>query len=433
VSYDQTFKGRLTFADAHCLEAGLDGFAMAAKDSIVGVDDLEIGALTVGVDMDCSAPASTYEETQSALQALAEHAAAGTIKTTFVLDGTSHESIGAGKRRSAAGLPPRHHRWELYRAAMAGDAKGLRRLAKAGVALDQAFPAFPKRTVLHFAAEGGKAEAIGVLIEAGLDPNGPSPPLAKATTGEAAKRLLEAGADPNATVNKDKWPLLCLAANRGREDVFAVLLAAGAKLPEANHAEVVLDCARHGWLDALSALVKRQPAIGKQIAAPAVMKAAVRSGNSVLVDLVLEHGGVLPDTFLADAVDSGSVALVETALRAPGAIAACGPSSARNDAMCRAADRYHLPVMKLLAKHGVPVHPAEPFGTSPLHIAVRCGEDDPKAVAVVRWLLANGAPANAKTDDGEVPMTDAKTWGSKKIIALLRAKAKAKKPAEKKR
>src|SRR5688572_40044 len=126
MSYDQTFKGKYTFADAHCLEAGLDAFAQLLTDSIVDLDSLKVKGLEVGIDVDCSAPASMYEETSMAIGALGSCAKSGSVAMTFTLDGTSREARGAGRRTSSKGLPPRHYKWDVFFAAKAGDAKALR-------------------------------------------------------------------------------------------------------------------------------------------------------------------------------------------------------------------------------------------------------------------------------------------------------------------
>lgn len=132
VSYDQTFKGRFTYADAHCLEAAIDAFLERDPDddeaSVLELDDLKIDGLSISIDWDGSAPASSSFGSEAWLRALAEHALSGTMKTSFTMDTTERTTVSARKRKSAAGLPPRHHRWEIYAAAKAGDAKRLRAL-----------------------------------------------------------------------------------------------------------------------------------------------------------------------------------------------------------------------------------------------------------------------------------------------------------------
>lgn len=166
MSYDQTFKGQFEYADAHCLEAGLDRFAACVADSLVDLDSLKIDGLTVVIDMDCSAPASMYDETTWALRELGSEARSGSVTATFTMDGTDRERIRSGGRSSSSGLPPQHHRWALFFAAKAGDASSLRALIDRGVALDHAYEGYYGWSPLHLAAKAGVAEALTVLLQA---------------------------------------------------------------------------------------------------------------------------------------------------------------------------------------------------------------------------------------------------------------------------
>src|SRR5437879_17059 len=111
LTYFQTFKGSLRFADAHCLEAGLDalaGYRDAREANALRIDDLDIDvdALVMRVDYENMLPASMSFGTCSALQLLARHARTGTIRVTY--EGERSDTIRAGGRRDNRGLPPRH-------------------------------------------------------------------------------------------------------------------------------------------------------------------------------------------------------------------------------------------------------------------------------------------------------------------------------------
>src|SRR5215470_15771057 len=159
MSYTQTFKGELAFADAHCLEAGLDAFVEDLRDSILSLDHLRLDGTRVKIDMDCTAPASMYDPTLIALGRLAEFAASGRVATTFHLDGVSRDRVDAARRRSPEGLPPAHRRWEIYQAAGAGDAGALGALQADGISLAATFPASENMSTLHLAAQAGSADA----------------------------------------------------------------------------------------------------------------------------------------------------------------------------------------------------------------------------------------------------------------------------------
>jgi ankyrin repeat protein len=420
MSYDQTFKGKFTFADAHCLEAGLDRFAAMVDDSIVGIDDLVIDGLTVVVDMDCSAPASMYDETTSALRELGSEAKSGSIVATFTLDGTEREHLSCGKRRNSKGLAPQHHRWELFAAAKAGDAAALRELAGRGVALAQTFTGYRDWSALHLAAKVGAVEAVQMLLDAGLAPdispsaNGTTP-LSLAANAEVAKLLLAAGADKDRLVGDSV--ALTLACDGDRRDVAAVLLDADAALPESMWKDTVESCVRNGDVGTLHRLVSRERALASLLREPEMMELAIGSGEPVLLDLLLDHGAKLPETFVQDAVRSGSTALAELALRGPDALARCGPSSGHGDAMCIAAHDCNLAMMQLLARFGVPLAPEQPGETSPLHGVARAWEAN--ACECAAWLLDAGVPIDAVDEHGHTPLQEAGACYRTQIATLL--------------
>jgi ankyrin repeat protein len=420
MSYDQTFKGKFTFADAHCLEAGLDRFAAVLEDSIVGLDDLSFDGLTVAVDMDCSAPASMYDETVFALSELGSEAQSGSIVATFTLDGTEREQVRSGGRRSSQGLGPRHHRWELFAAAKSGDAAALRELASRGISLAQPLLGYHGWTALHLAARAGSVDAVQVLLDAGIEPDAaPSPtgmtPLSLAANAEVARRLLDAGADEDRPVGDSV--ALALACDDGRRDVVAVLLDAGAAIPESVRKDMVESCARSGDVGILHRFVAREPAFSSLLRESEVMDYAIGSGNPVMLDLLLEHGATLPETFVEDAIGSGSVVLAELALQGEGARERCGSSSEYGHAMCIAARDCNLAMMQLLARHGVPLYPEQPGETSPLHSAARAWEDN--AQECVAWLLDQGVPIDALDQRGHTALEEAASSYRPQVATLL--------------
>jgi ankyrin repeat protein len=420
MSYDQTFKGKFTFADAHCLEAGLDRFADRLEHSIVGLEDLAFEGLTVVVDMDCSAPASMYDETTSALRELGSEAQSGSLVATFTLDGTEREQLRSGGRRNSRGLAPQHHRWELFAAAKAGDGAALRELGSRGVSLAQTFTGYRGWSALHLAAEAGSVDATQVLLDAGLAPDiAPSPtgktPLSLAANAEVAKLLLAAGADKDRSVGNSV--ALAIACDDERRDVVAVLLDVGAAIPESVRKDMVESCARHGDVGTLHRLVSREREIAKLLREGEVMEYAIASGEPVLLDLLLDHGASLPETFVEDAVRSGSTVLAEMALRGVDARQRCGASSAHAHAMCIAAHECNLAMMQLLESHGVPLAPEQPGETSPLHSAARAWEDN--ACECVAWLLDRGVPIDAPDEEGHTALQEAAAFYRSQMAVFL--------------
>jgi hypothetical protein len=419
VSYDQTFKGKFEFADAHCLEAGLDRFAACLKNSIVDLETLEIDGLTVKIDMDCSAPASMYDETTYAIGELGSQAKSGAVLATFTLDGTDRERIRSGGRSSSEGLPDRHHRWEAFFAAKAGDASALRALADRGISLAQGNDGYYGWSALHLAARAGASEAVGVCLQAGVDPNIASPhgatPLSVASTAEVAQMLLDAGADKDRPVGESV--AIAIAYDHDHFEVAEVLLGAGAKIPKLARRSILVSLAHASQIGAIQRLVKHDPGFVEVLADPELMDIAIASDNAVLVDYLLEHGAKLPETFVEDTISAGSVTLAETALRLPDALSRCGLSSGRKDAMCSAADGSNLAMMQLLARHGVPLHPEQPGTTSPIHSVASSWEDN--AVECMKWLLDEGVPIDAADEDGKTPLMVAGEYCRTAVVELL--------------
>ncbi|HEU0035366.1 MAG TPA: ankyrin repeat domain-containing protein [Kofleriaceae bacterium] len=322
----------------------------------------------------------------------------------------------------------------MFFAAKRGDAAALRELAGAGVALAQSFPAYRGYSTLHLAAASGSTESVQLLLDAGIDPNiardpNAPTPLMVASSVDIVRQLVAAGAD----LERRMLGFTAIVRACKRDDVASAhalleagatlpadvasahaLLEAGATLPADCFDQIAHACARHGNVALLRTLLEREPRLASALAAEDVMQAAIRSGESVLVDLLLQHGAALPDTLLEDAVRAGSVALVETALRAPDAVAACGSSSESWHPMCVAARTGNVPLLELLARHGVLVHPAAPGKTSPLHEAVQAASEP-----AITWLLDHGAPVNAATATGTTVFRHAIEHAPIEILALL--------------
>jgi ankyrin repeat protein len=418
----------LVFADAHCLEAGIDGFFEAIEqsrkhdeDSVVELDDLKRAGLEISVDWRGSAPASMSFGTQSALSGLADHAKSGGFDTSFELDGTSYEGIGCGRRKSSKGLPPRHYRWDIYFAAQADDAKALKALAADKVSLAVTYPHRANGSALHVAAESGALASVQALLAANIAADvtndNDDAPLAFAATADVARALLAAGATVDGK-REDRTPLESAFFqsrwDAHRKGVVEVLLAAGAKIRKAAHAEIVDRCATLGWIDILHRLVEIDRSITKVFAKTTIMESAIDGGDPVLVDLLLEHGGKLPDDFFERAVDAGAIALAETALRTPGVVKAKGA-----EAVGSAAGNGDVPMLELLVAHSAPLV-AKPGQPTPLHRANRNDNDKDKLAATVRWLLDHGVPIEATDEEGRTALVDAvRSYEADKAIILM--------------
>lgn len=289
MTYSQTFKGSLRFASAHCLEAGLDALASYQDDreeNAVMVGDLEIDGLDVRVDYDNMLPASMSFGTCSALRLLASHALSGTIRATY--EGSPSDTMIAGGRDDALGLPPQHHRWEVYAAARAGSAKALRALRKQNVDIVVDFESmFGKESSLDLASEAGSPDAVRELVDAGAKATPAA--LGVAKNRATAEILLRSGAKPNAAAFAD-------ACGANRADVAFALLRAGAKLPSKKEAlvDVLRDVARSGNLELLKTLA-RDPAARRALEGPRVIEAAIGEKKKAVEKWLLQHGATIPE------------------------------------------------------------------------------------------------------------------------------------------
>ncbi|MFT3696829.1 MAG: hypothetical protein QM831_27050 [Kofleriaceae bacterium] len=385
MSYSQKFKGCFTFADLHCLEAGLDAFVEDLDDVLFSVHDLMIDHNSVCVDFDGSAPASMYEATQIALDRLSNFADGGGIKTEFHLDGVSRDVIGYGGLESSEGLPPRHRKWEVYVAAKHGDDTALAELRDAGIDITQ-------NDALLLASIAGDPASVRMVLAAGAKPDANT--LAAAANEETAEVLLEAGAPVDGVTSSTRsvFALVC-----EQSDVAALLFERGAKIVASDYASIASTLARAGNVDLLRQVVERAPEITQAFTIS--IRDAIRSNEPVMLDFLIDHGAKLPDDLLYQAIVAGAVAIVENIVRTPDGRASCGASTEREDAMCVAAASGAIAVIEMLAKHGVPIQPAIPASTSPLIEAASAY--DRRAIKAVTWLLDHGVPVTSVDARGQ--------------------------------
>lgn len=145
----------------------------------------------------------------------------------FVLERDQHEVVRA--LWLAGGLNhPHGHDW-LDQAVHAGANQSLKALVEAGAA--QQLPENEQARVIRSAAATGNAQALGWLLEAGLDPSrqvrdnygmgeGFETALHRAANAQCVRRLLDFGANLNAPDNRGFPPLhmiLSMAAMKSRE------------------------------------------------------------------------------------------------------------------------------------------------------------------------------------------------------------------------
>jgi cytohesin len=240
------------------------------------------------------------------------------------------------------------------------------------------------REALHRAAGEGEADAVGLLLDRGVDPNATDPdgstplhtavrchgeyhwsmgyardPRAHTTidTTDTVRLLLLHGADPNARDSKG-WTPLHWAAEEGHHSIAMMLVQKGADTSltvSSSH----ISRFPHGR----AVLVKGAPG-------QSVLHLASGSGDLDLARLIIEGGA------RADLRDEAEVTPLQEASRAGGA-----------------------QVAELLLRHGADANAEDTAGWTPMHYAVRAGDEE-----TIELLLAHGARANvATTREQEMP------------------------------
>jgi hypothetical protein len=406
MSYTQKFKGSFAFADAHCMEAGIDAFLEDTEDVLIGLSELKLDENYIEIDYDCSAPASMFEPTQSALSRLGDFASDGEVAMEFHLDGVSREYVGHGGRRSSKDLPPQHHKWDVYLAAKTGNAVALATLHEAGVDITQQLAG---ETALGLAAIAGSPDAVSVVLGAGAKPDANI--LTDAANAATAEVLLEAGAPLDGLTDR-KVSVFARVCNR--DDVAALLFDRGAKIVASDYEAITCGLASEGNVVLLRRVVERAPEITSVFGAVAVMRNAIYSNEPVMLDFLIDHGAKMPDDLLHQAIEAKATSLVENVLRSSEGVASCGASNEREHAMCVAAACGAIEAMELLAKYGVPIQPATLGATSPLIAAASAYDRD--AIRAVIWLLDRGVPVTSVDANGRSVLQRA---SFAKVSALL--------------
>lgn len=266
---------------------------------------------------------------------------------------TTLQRTGFAIGLSVAGLLAAHAEPAIVDAAMNGDLKTVRSLARQADALAAAHP--DGMTALHWAVQRRDLPMADLLLDAGADPalanrTGAKPLYLAAQNGDAAiiGRLLEAGEDANAILTAEGETVLMLTAYTGNPAAVKLLLERGA--------------------DANATQARGQTAL---------MWAAAE-GHTAVVELLLAHGA---DPAL------GSVASTRPERRPPGGMTA----------LLFAARQGKIDTARALLDGGANIDQAGADNTSPLLISILNGHYELASMLIERGANPNIADANGRT------------------------------------
>ncbi|GAB4820919.1 hypothetical protein N2152v2_007965 [Parachlorella kessleri] len=326
----------------------------------------------------------------------------------------------------------------LHEAAFQGDLRLIRGMLGQGVdPNDELGEEF--RTPLHYAAQQGHSQAIGLLVEAGADvaardAEGTTPLHLAAAGGHvmAVRLLLAAGALPSCTDDDGCTPLH-VAAHKGQLEALENLLEAGASVRSADAAgRTALHLACEGGHEAVARTLlahNADPTVTDDEGYTA-LHAAAAAGHYRMVPILLGRGASLAATTelggtpLHVAAAKGQYEVARSLLAAGASAAAVDVDGAQP--LHLAARGGHVKTIRALLSAGADASATAADGASPLHIAAINGD-----LESMETLLRGGsAPNKVNKHNGLAPIHVAACAGqADAVLTLISAGALADSPA----
>ncbi len=340
---------------------------------------------------------------------------------------------------------------QLMRAARSGDLAQARTLVDKGAAVN-AFDILGA-TPLFWAAQAGHTAVVKFLLKKGADVNArhgraPTPLMGAAHNGneELVRILLQEGADVNVTTH-DGWSALSNAAFRDHKPVVRLLRERGAEL-------TLTDAAMTGDVNETRRLIGTGADLNARfgVGERTPLIRAAKRGHVGVVRVLLANGA---DVNAKD--EDGFTALIEAALQGNLDVAKLlvdkgsdltGFSDENHwTPLMSAAAQGHLDVVRLLVEMGSDVNAVDTRGNTPLVLAAANGNldvvkflrekgatavdgaliaavdgTDGNHLAVIKWLVHQGADVNATDERGRTVLSIAHQTGRADIVQYLKGR-----------
>jgi len=327
-------------------------------------------------------------------------------------------SEGGARSAGGVGLPP------LLEAARRGDAALVRNLLASGASLDTQGP--DGDSALHWAADGGYADATRALLEAGIHPdvrgrNAATPlmrAMASASPGseDVVAVLCNGGADPHKRDDSSAG-LIDYAASGATPKKLASIRAAGASWTDADVARALRNASTSGRIETARALIAITASPADRMVA---LCDAISTGRNELLDLLLS-GEISLDrpceagqTILFKAAQAGRDDVVEQLLE----IGANPNTEADNGdtALIAAASRGFTAIVSQLIRSGANVSHRGSHRMTALMGAAANGRKE-----AVQLLLDAGADRRMRGESGRTASDLAEAAGHAEIVAAIEA------------
>jgi ankyrin repeat protein len=240
----------------------------------------------------------------------------------------------------------------------------------------------------------GTASELAAALDAGLDPDaktvgGTTVLMAAVLDADKTRLLLSRGADPRLRGSSRVDALTIAAGYVGTTESVAALLDAGAAIEPPDDTRV-----------------RRTP-----------IAAAALAGDLRIVELLVRRGAKPSAEAISEALTFGHTEVVRVLIAAGGDVS--GVDATGINLLHWAVITNRPAMIPILVKAGVPINAIDDVGFTPLMYAATVDHGD---VAAIEALLAAGATASIRNDEGRTALEQARHLKHAEIVRVLQRK-----------